>query len=98
MGGGIFICPETSRKLKNLNRFLNGIESNLRAKEEVFSAREKEVLKLLSEGRSSREIADLLFITERTVESHRKNMIEKAQVKNTVELIAHAFLLGLLKK
>ncbi|MBL7833299.1 MAG: response regulator transcription factor [Cyclobacteriaceae bacterium] len=96
--GQKFICVETSGRLKNLNRFLLGIESNLRGKEQLFSQREREVLELLAQGKSSREIAEQLFITERTVESHRKNMIDKGQVKNTVELIAYASALGLVKK
>lgn len=96
--GQKFICSETSRRLKNLNRFLLGIENNLRSKDELFSQREREVLELLSEGKSSREIAASLFITERTVETHRKNMIVKGQVKNTVQLIAFASSIGLIKK
>lgn len=96
--GDVYICSETSRRLKNLNKFLLGIENNLRAKEEMFSLREREVLECLASGKSSREIADELFVTERTIESHRKNMLEKAQVKNTVELIAYASSLGLIKK
>jgi DNA-binding NarL/FixJ family response regulator len=96
--GQKYICPETSGKLKNLNEFLNGMASYLKSKDEIFSHREREVLNLLSQGKSSREIADALFITERTVESHRKNMIEKAKVKNTVELIAYASSLGVIKK
>jgi DNA-binding NarL/FixJ family response regulator len=96
--GETYICSETSGKLKNLNEFLKGIEINLKSKDEIFSAREREVLALLSKGQSSKEIADTLFITERTVESHRKNMIEKGRVKNTVELIAYASGLGLIKK
>lgn len=96
--GQKFICSETSGRLKNLNKFLLGIESNLRSKDEVFSQREREVLELLSEGKSSREIAETLFITERTVESHRKNMITKGQVRNTVELIAYAASLGVIKR
>jgi DNA-binding NarL/FixJ family response regulator len=96
--GQQFICPETAGKLKNLREFLSGLETTLRAKDEIFSHREREVIELLSQGRSSKEIADTLFITERTVESHRKNMIEKAKVKNTVELIAFAASLGIIKK
>lgn len=96
--GQKYICAETAGKLKNLNRFLMGIETTLRSKDELFSQREREVLELLSKGKSSKEIADILFITERTVESHRKNMIEKGQVKNTVELIAFAASLGLIRK
>jgi DNA-binding NarL/FixJ family response regulator len=97
-GGETYICSETSSKLKNLNEFLKGIENNLKGKDEIFSQREREVLTLLAKGQSSKEIADTLFITERTVESHRKNMIEKGRVKNTVELIAYASGLGLIKK
>lgn len=96
--GRRFLCIETSGRLKNLNKFLAGIEDNLKSKDELFSHREREVLELLSMGMSSKEIADKLFITERTVESHRKNMIEKGNAKNTVELIAYASSLGLLKK
>lgn len=96
--GQKYICTETSRKLKNLNQFLLGIENNLRGKEEFFTQREREILELLAKGRSSKEIGEQLFITERTVESHRKNMIDKSRVKNTAELIAHAFSLGIIKK
>jgi DNA-binding NarL/FixJ family response regulator len=96
--GKVYICAETSKRLKNLNKFLMGIEDNLRSKDELFSLREREVLELLAQGRSSKEIAGSLFITERTVDTHRKNMIEKAQVKNTVELLVYASSLGLVKK
>jgi DNA-binding NarL/FixJ family response regulator len=96
--GQKYICAETSSRLKNLNRFLAGIESTLRSKDEIFSQREREILDLLAEGKSSRETGDMLFITERTVETHRKNMLEKSNVKNTVELIAYASALGLLRK
>jgi DNA-binding NarL/FixJ family response regulator len=96
--GQKFICSETSGKLKNLEGFLLGLENQLKSKEETFSQREREVLQLLSKGKSSREIAGSLFITERTVESHRKNMMSKAKAKNTVELIANASALGLIKK
>jgi DNA-binding NarL/FixJ family response regulator len=96
--GETYICVETTSKLKNLNEFLKGMETNLKSKGEIFSQREREVLELLAKGKSSKEIADKLFITERTVESHRKNMIEKGRVKNTVELIAYASALGLVKK
>jgi DNA-binding NarL/FixJ family response regulator len=96
--GQLYICEETARRLKNLNEFLLGIEKSLKSTDELFSQRERQVLDLLAQGKSSKEIADVLFITERTVESHRKNMIEKGGVKNTVELIAYASSVGLIKK
>jgi DNA-binding NarL/FixJ family response regulator len=88
--GKKYICPETSKKLKNLNEFLEGIVDTLRGEKDFFSQREKEVLELLAKGYSTKDIAKQLFITEKTVETHRKNMAKKAQVKNTAELVAFA--------
>ena len=96
--GRIFVCSRTSKKLKNLNEFLCGLADTLKATDEIFSARERQVLSLLSRGLSSQEIGTSLFITERTVESHRKHMLLKGQVRNTAELIAFASDLGLVKK
>tara|TARA_R110002020_G_scaffold83108_3_gene205925 strand:- start:41150 stop:41842 length:693 start_codon:yes stop_codon:yes gene_type:complete len=55
-----------------------------------ISAREKEVLHLIADGYSSKEIANMLFISNHTAISHRKNLIEKFQVKNTAHLIKKA--------
>jgi DNA-binding NarL/FixJ family response regulator len=95
--GKKYICKETSKKLKNLNEFLEGIVDTLRGEKDFFSHREKEVLDLLGRGYSTKDIAKELFITEKTVETHRKNMAEKAKVKNTVELVAFAAARGFLK-
>lgn len=54
------------------------------------SAREKQVLQLIANGFSSKEIADMLFISNHTAISHRKNLIEKFQVRNTAHLIKKA--------
>ncbi|HTE29071.1 MAG TPA: response regulator transcription factor [Chryseolinea sp.] len=94
--GKKYICSETLKKLKNANMFLTGRDKLLISKEELFSKREREVLELVAQGFSSKEIAHKLFITEKTVESHRKNMVDKAGVKNTVQLTAHAAFAGLI--
>lgn len=95
--GHKYICKETSKKLKNLNDFLSGIADTLRGEKDFFSTREKKVMELLGKGYSTKDIARELFITEKTVETHRKNMIEKANVKNTAELVAFASARGFLK-
>lgn len=95
--GKKYICKETSKKLKNLNEFLEGIVDTLRGEKDFFSQREKNVLELLGKGYSTKNIAKELFITEKTVETHRKNMVEKAKVKNTAELVAFASARGFLK-
>lgn len=55
-----------------------------------FSKREKEVLDQLCQGLSNQEIADKLFISPRTVDGHRANLISKTNSKNTVSLVLFA--------
>ncbi len=52
-----------------------------------FTKREEEILLLLRQGMTSREIADLFFVSEHTVKNHRKNMMRKAGVSNVIELL-----------
>lgn len=56
-----------------------------------FSDREMEILRLICKGRSNEQMADLLFITEKTVITHRKNIMNKAGVKKSSDLIVWAF-------
>ncbi|TSJ42634.1 hypothetical protein FO440_00130 [Mucilaginibacter corticis] len=57
---------------------------------EVLTRREKEVLRLMIKGKLSKEISDALNISKQTVDSHRKNMLTKTNLKNTVELVVAA--------
>ncbi len=59
-------------------------------KAEVLTHREKEVLKLIAEGKSSKEIADLLFISIYTVNNHRAKIIKKLGLKKTADLVRYA--------
>jgi len=56
-----------------------------------LTAREKQVLKLIAEGFSTKMIADTLKITINTVETHRRHLLEKLKAKNSMELIKKAF-------
>ena len=58
--------------------------------EEILSVREKQILKLFVEGMSNPEIADKLFISIRTVESHKNHIMQKLEAKSTVELVKYA--------
>ncbi len=55
-----------------------------------LSKREKEILLKICEGLSNQEIADALFISKRTVDKHRANLLSKTNSKNTASLILHA--------
>jgi two-component system response regulator NreC len=61
-----------------------------------FSEREMEVLSLIKEGLTSREIADILTLSEDTVEGHRRNMIKKSGAKNMIVVVYAAKSFGLI--
>jgi DNA-binding NarL/FixJ family response regulator len=63
---------------------------------ETLTTREREVLKLAAEGRTNAEIADKLFISPRTAETHRANLSRKLGLTNQSELIRYAIRRGLL--
>lgn len=56
-----------------------------------LTTREKEILKLIADGLTSQEIADKLFISVRTVDTHRANLMQKLKIKNTAALVRYAF-------
>ncbi|MBE1530208.1 response regulator [Actinomadura algeriensis] len=65
--------------------------------EDVLTPREEEVLKLVAEGHSSKEIAGLLVISVKTVERHRANMLAKLGMKDRLELLRYAIRVGLIE-
>ena len=64
--------------------------------EQKLSLREKEILQLLAKGLISKQIADKLFISVNTVNTHRQRIIEKLDVSNTAEAVQYAGRLGLI--
>lgn len=65
---------------------------------EFITQREREVLQLIAEGQTSRGIAGVLFISAKTVETHRANLKEKLHLRNTAELIQYALRKGFITK
>ena len=63
----------------------------------ALTHREREILQLVASGLTNQEIADQLFTSKRTVESHRQNLLEKTGVRNTPALVKYAMEHGLLK-
>jgi DNA-binding NarL/FixJ family response regulator len=62
----------------------------------ALTPREQEILRLLAEGLSAKEIADKLFISRKTVENHRSNIMNKLDLHSTVELVRYAAKYGLI--
>ena len=84
--GATFLSNEVSQ---NLLRGLNAqqTQSNVR-----LTPREIEVLKMIAEEYTNQEIADALFISTRTVDTHRRNLLEKLGLKNNAGLVKYAIL------
>lgn len=59
-----------------------------------ISPREREIIKLISEGNTSRQIGNKLFISERTVHRHRANIMKKLGLKRTIEVVKYAIEMG----
>jgi len=74
--------------------FLQRDRGEFRRPIDRLSIREREVLKLLAEGNSSKEIADLLFISSRTAEHHRANIKKKLDLRSTADLVKYAIKKG----
>ena len=63
---------------------------------EKLSHREKEVFLLFTEGKPTREIADILFISVKTVNTHKQNILEKLQLKSNTDIVKYALKNGLI--
>lgn len=81
------ISDEIAR-LYNQMQVEEGVKSNTRKKKLKISKREKEILELICSGFTNKEIAEKLFLSARTVDNHRANMLAKTGTKNTAELVA----------
>lgn len=80
---------------KNIAQLMVGKYTDLTTRRQIqnskqITKREKEILNLIVEGYTSAEIAEILFISTRTVETHRSNLMSKLELKNTAALVRYA--------
>jgi len=73
------------------------IEDESQGPSEPLTAREQEVVKLIAEAHTNAQIADLLHLSEKTVESHRGNVLRKLGMRDRVELVRYAIRRGLVE-
>lgn len=93
--GDAFLSPSISRKVVEEYLQHSGAFAD-RDSYEKLTDREREVLQLIAEGRSTREIADLLHISVKTAESHRANLTGKLGIRTTAELTRYAIRKGVI--
>ncbi|GAA0645701.1 response regulator transcription factor [Streptomyces thermocarboxydovorans] len=80
-----------------IRTYLDRVRHGEEAPEQLLTPREEEVLKLVAEGHSSREIAELLFISVKTVQRHRENLLNKLGLRDRLELTRYAIRAGLVE-
>jgi DNA-binding NarL/FixJ family response regulator len=77
--------------------YLDRVRQGVDLPQQILTAREEEVLKLVAEGNSSKEIAEILTISIKTVERHRSNMLQKLGLRDRLDLTRYAIRAGLLE-
>ena len=93
ISGGVYLNPKVAAVVAGDYR-----ERMLKEKRDIvhiLTAREREVLQLIAEGRSSKDIASSLHVSEKTVHSHRQNIMEKLNLHSIAELTKYAIREGI---
>jgi DNA-binding NarL/FixJ family response regulator len=89
--GEPFLTPQAQRAL------IKDVLERGSAGEEDLSPREEEIVKLVAEAHTTREIAEILHLSEKTVENHRANAMRKLGMRDRVELVRYAIRRGLIE-
>jgi two-component system, NarL family, response regulator NreC len=91
-GGGRYVHPELGARL-----IAAEAEERARREEDPLSEREHEILRLLALGHTNQEIAETLYLSVRTVETHRAHIMQKLRISTRAELVRYALEHGLLE-
>lgn len=91
LGGSVYLSPGISETV------VNALLSNPVQPKELLSDREKQVLQLIAEGNTTKEIANLLSLSVKTAESHRSNIMHRLDMHNIASLVRYAIRRGMIK-
>ena len=95
--GGTYFSPQLMESISfAMTSYPYSVGGDI-AEEDRLSEREVEILVGICQGLSTQEIADKLYISKRTVDKHRANILEKSGSKNTASLVVYAFKHGLVE-
>jgi two-component system, NarL family, response regulator NreC len=93
--GEAFFSPAVSRLMLD-DYMRRAASSGVTDRYDTLSDREREIFQLVAEGRSNKEVAELLGISPATVETHRARILQKLDVHNTAELVLYAVRRGVI--
>jgi two-component system response regulator NreC len=89
LNGKIYLCPDTENiVLSDFVRKLRSADSD--ASSSLLTDREREVLQLIAEGKTGRDIAGILFVSPTTIDTHRRNIMSKLSIHTTAGLVKYA--------
>ena len=89
--GGVYLSPEVSRAV------VQAYQNKTELCSEPLSPRERQVLQLIAEGKTTKEVADVLNISVKTAETHRTRIMEKLDIHETAGLVRYAIRRGLVQ-
>lgn len=87
--GHVFLSPSVE------DRVVGSLDAKRRARAGVLSPREREVLQLLAEGKSTRQAAEILCVSTKTIETHRMHVMKKLDIHSIAELTKYAIRNGI---
>ena len=88
LSGDIYLSDRMANKL--LHQYISGVAADLNSRLSALSDRELEVFRLIGEGRSTRQIAESLHLSMKTVETYQAHIKEKLSLRSGRELVQHA--------
>jgi DNA-binding NarL/FixJ family response regulator len=93
--GKPYFTPSIARLL--LEDYMRTLkQNNLQDSYDLLTEREREVLQLLAQGKSNKEVAQVLDLSPHTIDSHRTNMMQKLNLHNTAEIVLYAVRKGII--
>jgi DNA-binding NarL/FixJ family response regulator len=93
LGGGIYLSPKITGVV--IDDYVQRLSKQSQTSGPVLSDREREVLQLLSEGKSTKEIALFLHVSAKTIESNRRTIMDKLKINSVAELTKYAIREGI---
>jgi two-component system, NarL family, response regulator NreC len=97
MKGDIYLSPSISRMVIEKHLSFKKVKSSREELYSKLSNREREVFQMIAEGRSTKEISQILFVSTSTVKTHRSHIMDKLEIENLSQLIRFAIRLGIVE-
>ncbi len=95
--GDFYLSPLVSKKV--VDEYLQKTKDDIKQdRYEKLTTREREVLQLIAEGKANKEIAELLYLSVKTVETHKAHLMEKLNLHTTTDLIKYAIQKGIISQ